>query len=235
MRPSSPPRLSLRQMLSTLFKTSPLLSAVFADTASTACTFILPAIAVYYYNNVAEKPALLSVHFLTIGICSLVGAYLARFITKFFNARTACLIIYPIISVLLFSTKFFVYQTEIFIVINGVLYLFSGLTQPLENNLYLDTATYSRRKTEIDAKNLIISISNLPIKFAQVVKSFIISFIFVSIGYTAGSVSEETKSGIITAYSVIPAIMPLIGWLALFFFYKLTPEKLTMMKEKIVQ
>ncbi|GHV55571.1 MFS transporter [Bacteroidia bacterium] len=226
-------KLSVKEMLTALFKTPPLLPALIADISTTSCTLVLPSLAIFYYKNVVEQPALLAIHMLVIGIFGVIGSFGTRYIVKLFDVRTACLIVYPLVSAILFSTKFFAYDPVMFIVVNGILSLFLSTMQPMESNLYMDTITYSKWKTGIDAKGMIMSITKLPTKLSHIVKNLIIALTFLAVGYTAGATSPEVKEGIITAYCVIPAIVPLAGWIVLFFFYKLTPEKIRMMKEEI--
>ncbi|MDR0864239.1 MAG: MFS transporter [Candidatus Symbiothrix sp.] len=225
--------LKIRQILSALFKTPSLIPAIIADMSSTFCAFVLPAIAVYYYSNVVEQPGLLAIHLLVIGVGSVVGSYCSRFMLRRFDVKTACLLIYPIISIALFSTQFVAYMPRLFIAISGVIRFFAGMAQPIEFNFYLDSIVYSQWKTGIDAKGAIMGISGVAFTLSNLIKSILISATFAIVGYQAGSTSEAVKAGIITAYSVIPAIIPLVGWVVLFLFYKLTPDKLEMMQKEI--
>jgi GPH family glycoside/pentoside/hexuronide:cation symporter len=221
-----PSKLSLRQMLVVLVHTPRLLTVMFADVASTCVYFVLPTIAVYYYNNVIEQPALLSIHMLVISIGGILGSFNARIFLKYFSARTACLIVYPLITTALLTTRFFVWQPALFIAVNGIMQFFVSTTQPIESNLYMDVAALSKKKTGTDAQAFIISMSNMSSIFSGIIKNLIISVTLVSIGYTAGSTTEAVKRGIIDAYSLVPAIFPVLGWMVMFFFYKSTPEKL---------
>jgi Na+/melibiose symporter-like transporter len=182
---------------------------------------------------VIGRPFLLAIHMLVVGACGVLGAFSSRFILKKIHVRTACLIVYPIISILLFSTRFFAYIPAAFIAVNGIMQFFASTTQPMESNLYMDAVVYSEWKTGISAKAFIMSMYQIPIKLSKVVKNLIISAILVSIGYKAGATTEAIKQGIINGYSVVPAILPLVGWISMFFFYKLTPEKMKMMRKEI--
>ncbi|MDR1763770.1 MAG: MFS transporter [Dysgonamonadaceae bacterium] len=228
-------RLPLRTMVAVLLKTKPLFAVMFADAASSCCAFVLPALAVYYYNNIVGQPSLLAVHLLVTGITAVVGAWCSRFIVRRFHSRTACLIVYPIMAILLFCAGLAANNPYLFIAVNAALYLFSGTTQPMEQNMYLDTVIYSRQKTGIDAKGFILGVSRLSIKFSHILKSTIISVTFLAVGYTAGSNTSELKNGIIAAYSLVPVILLALGWLALFFFYRLTPEKMKTKKISMYQ
>jgi GPH family glycoside/pentoside/hexuronide:cation symporter len=226
-------RITLRQMLSAIFKTPSLIPAILADSASTCCTFVLPAIAIYYYNYVIEQPALLVIHMLVVGACAVTGSFCSRFMLRKFHVKTACLIIYPIIAVLLFSTQFVAYIPWAFIALNGIVLFFAGMTQPMETHFYLDSIIYSEWKTKVSAKAVIMSLTSLSPTLSKLMKGIIISVTLVSVDYQAGSTSQAVKDGIITAYSVVPVMILLVGWLVLFFFYKLTPDQVEMMRKEI--
>jgi len=226
-------KISFRQMITVILKTPALLPVMVADMASTCVYYILPALAVYYYNNVLQKPSLLAIHMLIIGICGVCGAYCSRFFVRKFQVRTACLIVYILISATLITTRFVAYIPAAFIIVNGIMQFFTSSTQSMESNLYMDATIYSEWKTGINAKAFIMSMFNMAARFAGIVKNFIIWLTFVAIGYKAGTTNETVKEGIINAYTLVPAVIPLIGWIALFFFYKLTPEKIKAMQSEI--
>jgi GPH family glycoside/pentoside/hexuronide:cation symporter len=223
--------ITIRKMFETLIHTPFLLPAMIGDMASTCVTFMLPTLAVYYFNNVLCQPALLALFMLITGIGGVLGAYCSRFVLKKIEIRTALLIIYPTISVLLFSLKFYAYMPVLFITVNTIVRFFVGMTQPIESNLYIDTALYSEYKNGIKADATILNMSQICGKLTMLVKNMIISTCLLAIGYQAGATSETIKTGIINAYCIVPAIIPLVGWGALFFFYKLTRESVEKMRK----
>ncbi|MDR0811943.1 MAG: MFS transporter [Paludibacter sp.] len=229
----NPDTLPLKQIFKVVAKTKPLIPVVIADTSSTTLSFVLPALAVYYFSSVAENSTMLAVYMFIIGITGVLGSYFSRFIILHFQGRNACLIVYPLVAVALVTTKFVAYDPVMFIAINGLLMFLIGTTQPIESRLYLDTITYSEWKTGVKARASIISISNIASSLAGVLNGAMISMVLITIGYTAGSTTPEVKNGIINFYSLIPAALPIIAWFTMLFFYKITPEKLQKMREEI--
>jgi len=219
-------KVTLRQMFTAIVKTPSLLPAIISDTASTASSFVLPALTVYYYTHIIMKPALIAIHLPVVSLCGLAGAFFARFITLKLPARTACLSIYPVIAIVFLGTQFVAYNPVAFIVLSAVGQLFLGSTQPVESNLYLDSIRYSEWKTGINARAAIASISGLSPVGSTFIKSVILSLFLFITGYDAQEVGIAAKRGIIAAYSFTPAILMLAAWLSMFFFYKLTPEKM---------
>ncbi|MDR0812170.1 MAG: MFS transporter [Paludibacter sp.] len=230
----NPDILSLKRIFGIIAKTKPLIPVVIADTSSTTLSYVLPALAVYYFSSVAENSAMLALFMLVIGITGVLGSYFSRFIIQHFQGRNACLLVYPLVAVALVATKFVAYDPVAFIAINGLLMFLIGTTQPIESRLYLDTITYSEWKTGVKARASIISISNVASSLAGLLNGAMLSLVLIVIGYTAGATTPEVKRGIVNFYSLIPAALPIIAWLTMLFFYKITPEKLQKVREEMV-
>lgn len=227
---------SFKQIITALSTNSQLLITVIIDLTSNVAALVLPSLAVYYYKYVSETPEMVPTHMLFIGLAGMGGALFVRlFATKVKSYKTFLLCVYLLIAACLFSTRFAAGNAYVFLGINVVVHLFTGMTQPFELNLYMDNVIYSEWKTGVSANSLIMGMSNLPVKLATVLKSALISAALIGAGYVAGDVTPELKQSLINAYSIIPACIPLVGFVFLKFFYKLTPEKISEMKAEIVQ
>ncbi|GHV55560.1 hypothetical protein FACS1894182_00020 [Bacteroidia bacterium] len=224
-------KLTIRQMLKVLSTTFPLIPVILVSTTNSFVYFFLPTLAVYYYNNVVEQPSLLSIHMFVAGICAVIGAYSARFIIRKISVRTACLIIYPVIAIALFSTRYVAATPALFILFSAFAQLFSAAAPALESNFYMDTIAYSEEKTGLKGSAVIMSMTHFVPKLSKLIKNTILSIMFVSIGYTAGNTSETVKKGIIDAYSILPAILLMAGWLLILCFYHLIAQKLKNIKK----
>ncbi|MDR2840127.1 MAG: MFS transporter, partial [Paludibacter sp.] len=225
-------KLSIREMARAIIHTPSLLPVFVADTASNCTSFLLPTLAVYYWTHVAEKPEWLALQMLVMSICGVCGAFNSRFLMRKFAIRTACLLVYPFITVLLFSTRFVADSPLLFIAVSAIAQFFISNTQPMENKLYLDAAEYSERETGISAKGSILSIATVADVGATLIRNLVISAVFIIIGYTAVDVSDAIKQRIVDTYSLLPALFPVIAWVSMFFFYKLAPEKKRINNEK---
>lgn len=226
---------SLKEMFVALGTNPQLLITVCVDLTSNMGSFLLPALATYYYKYVAEDMALMSLHMLLTGFGGLIGSVLIRTIgNKIKDHRTFLCFVYPIIAILLFSCRFVAQMPVVFMILNIISQTLTGTTQPLELQLYMDNVIYHKYKTGVDANSFIMSLSNMPVKFATILKSAIIPFVLMQAGFVAGmDPTPELKQGIINAYTIIPAIIPVIGFILLKFFYKLSRSEVIRMKEEM--
>lgn len=232
--------LSVKEIFTALATNGQLLVTVLIDLTSNVISS-LQALAVYYYIYVAESQFMVANHMLLTGLAGLFGALSVRFFGKYVkDFKKYLLVSYASIAALLFSTRFVgyehAYSMYIFLGINVVIYFFQGATQPFEMGLYMENVVYTKWKTGKDANSLIVGMSNLPVKFANIVKSVLIPVALASAGYVAGAESTpQLKQSIINAYSTVPIVFPILGFIMLRFFYKLTAERVEQMREELKQ
>ena len=217
----------LREILTTLFNNTQLFITLLIDLTSNITSIVLPALAVYYYSYVFERPDLISTHMFLIGIAAIAGsATIHLFGKRIQSDRSILLCLYPIIAILLFCTRFLYQSPFLFMGINTLFHALTGSTQPLELGLYMDNVLYTKYKTGKNMNSLIMSFSNITVRLASVLKSVLIPLTLSLSGYTVGSTTTSIKSSIVNAYSIIPSIFPIIGVILLLFFYKLDKQKM---------
>ena len=229
-------KLSIKAVFTILSKNPQLLVTMIIDLSSNVAALVLPSIAVYYYKYVAARPDLTAMHMLAIGLAGMAGSMIVRAIgPKVKDPRKFLLAVYPFVAIFLFGTRFVASNPYLFMAFNVMVHGLTGTTQTFELSLYMDNVTYTKYKTGKDANALIMGISGVTVKIAEVLKSVMIPFVLMTSGYVAGKATEQVKVSIINAYSIIPAIIPIIGFLLLKFFYKLTVEKMNAIRaeEKI--
>ena len=74
----------------------------------------------------------------------------------------------------------------------------------------------------------------VPVKVSVILKSVIVAVAFAAIGYKAGmDITPALQEGLINAYIIVPAIIPLLGAVSILFFYKLNPKKVEEMQKEI--
>ncbi|MFZ7133280.1 MAG: MFS transporter [Eubacteriales bacterium] len=229
--------LTLKEILISLGKNPQLLITILIDLSSNMGTFVLPSLVVYYYNYVSGIPTLLSLHLFLTGLGGLCGTLIIRvFGDKIKDHKKQLLFTYLIVAVLMFSCRFVAYQPYLFLAINVITQTIIGTNQPLELGLYMDNVIYNEWKTGINANSAIMGMANLPVKLAIILRSIIVPFALMSAGYVAGmDPTPELKNSLINAYTIIPAIIPLIGFILLKFFYKFSREDVAKMKLEIQQ
>ncbi len=228
-------KLSAKEIVLALIANPQLLITLVIDLTSNVASLVLPSLAVYYYKYCAQNIALTSVHMLVIGFSGLAGASIVRlFGTKIKDTRKCLLVMYVIVAVTLFSIRFVSSNPIMFIVFSGIVAIITGMTSPFELNLYIDNTVYYRYTKGKDATGFIMGLSNLPVKFASIIKSTLIPFTLMAVGYVANAdPTPEMQAAIINAYTLIPCLFPILGFILLKFVYKLKHEDVEDMKRKI--
>ena len=134
------------------------------------------------------------------------------------------------------SVYLYAYNVIVFITMQTIMNVFVGMTQPMEADLYIDTATYHEWRTGKNALGFIVGLMALPVKLSVIIKSIAISVAFSAIGYAAGmEITPALQQGLVNAYVIVPTIIPLLGVISIGFFYKLKPAEVEKMRQEIEQ
>ena len=192
------------------------------DLTSNVASLVLPSLAVYYYKYCSAQPGMVSTHMLIIGFGGLAGASLVRLLgNRVKNAKSVLLVLYVLVAASLLSIQIWSNSVFYFLGIGAVVSVLTGMTSPFELTLYIDTAEHYRRKTGNDATGFIMGLSNLPVKFASIIKSTLIPMALMLSGYVANAEpTPQIRQAIVNAYSLLPAVFPVLGFILLAFFYK---------------
>ena len=192
------------------------------DLTSNVASLVLPSLAVYYYKYCAAQPGMVSTHMLIIGFGGLAGASLVRLLgNRVKNAKSVLLVLYVLVAASLLSIQIWSNSVFYFLGIGAIVSILTGMTSPFELTLYIDTAEHYRRKTGNDATGFIMGLSNLPVKFASIIKSTLIPMALMLSGYVANAEpTPQIRQAIVNAYSLLPAVFPVLGFILLAFFYK---------------
>ncbi len=228
-------KFSAKEICLALVANPQLLITLIIDLTSNVASLVLPSLAVYYYKYCAQNMALTSIHMLIIGLSGLAGASIVRFFgTKIKDTRKNLLVLYIIVALTLISIRFTASNPILFMILSGVVAILTGMTSPFELNLYIDNTVYYSYKKGKDATGFIMGLSNLPVKFASIIKSTLIPFTLMAVGYVANAEpTPEMQAAIINAYTLIPCIFPVFGFILLKFVYKLKHSDVEEMKRKI--
>lgn len=199
-----------------------LLLTLIIDLTSNVASLVLPSLAVYYYKYCAGEPGMVSTHMLITGFGGLAGAALVRAVGSRIKQTKPVLIgLYVLVAAGLLSIRLFPDNTIYFLCIGVAISVFTGMTSPYELTLYMGTAASYRKKTGKDATGFIMGLSNLPVKFASIIKSTLIPFTLAAVGYVANAEPTlEMQQAIVNAYTLIPPVFPIMGMLLLAFVYK---------------
>lgn len=214
-------KLAFREIVRVLAVEPRLFVTMVIDLTSNVASLVLPSLAVYYYKYFSTSPTLVSTHMLIIGFGGLAGAALVRALgNKIQHPKLVLIFMYAGVALSLLSIRLFSDSAYYFLAIGAVIALITGMTSPVELTLYMDHTVHFQNKSGEDATGFIMGMSNLPVKFASVIKSTLIPFVLMSSGYAANAeVTPQIKQAIIDAYTLIPAMFPICGIILLVIFY----------------
>ena len=222
-------RLTFKDAAAAITAVPDLLPMVIADIGSTVGAFLLPPFVVYLYRfviNDGQSMGMMAIHNLFIGICGTIGSWTSRiWLKKMKDKKHVCLWLYPFVAIFIFCARFFVNNVYGFIFFVGMAMLFQGTTNPVENTFYYDMATVAQAKMGVDPMPTFIAIQQFGPGVAGIISSNTLAWTLVLINYDRdAAVTQQVKDGFVNGYSLMPAIIIMIGWIVLFFFYKITPE-----------
>ena len=220
--PEKEERLSVGEVFRVVIREPRLLLTLLIDMTSNIASLVLPTLAVYYYKYCVGAPKMVSTHMLIIGFGGLAGAALVRALgDRIRHTKPILITLYVGVAAALLSIRLFPTSIYYFMAIGAVISVLTGMTSPLELTLYIDTAAHYRHRTGQDATGFIMGLSNLPVKFAGIVKSTLIPFVLMLSGYVANAdPTPAMQRAIVNAYTLVPAIFPAMGILLLGFVYK---------------
>ncbi len=230
-------RLSAKDIWEVLSQNKHLAAIFVSDLTSNVGAILLPSLAFYYYTYVLQQPQYLPTHMLITGIGQFLGAWLVGKVIRKAEAKKPTLIgLYFLISACMLSVYLYAYNVTVFITMQTIMNVFVGMTQPMEADLYIDTATYHEWRTGKNALGFIVGLMALPVKLSVIIKSIAISVAFSAIGYVSGmAVTPALQQSFVNAYVIVPAIIPLLGVISIGFFYKLKPAEVDKMRQEIEQ
>lgn len=228
-------KLSARDIWDVLTKNKHLVAIFISDLTSNVGGILLPSLAYYYYLYVLQEPTLLPTHMLVTGLGQFFGSWVVgKVVRNPEQKKPLLLVLYFIISACMISVYLYAYDAVVFIVMQTIMNIFAGMTQPMEADLYIDTAIYHEWRTGKNALGFIVGLMAIPVKLSVVIKSAIVAIAFSAVGYVAGmEVTPELQSGLLNAYVIAPTIIPLLGAVSIGFFYKLRPRDVEQMQREI--
>jgi GPH family glycoside/pentoside/hexuronide:cation symporter len=223
-------KLSLKDAVAAIRAVPSLLAMIFADITSTVGAFLLPPFVVYLYKlviNDGNSFGMMPIHNLCIGIAGVIGSFTARYwLRKVKNKKNICLILYPCIALSIFCARFFTDNVFMFIFCVALAMFFQGTTNPVENTFYYDMAIVAQAKMGKDPTPTLIAIQQFGPGIAGIISSNVLSLTLLAMSYDPdAATTAAVKAGFINGYSLVPGIVCVAGWIALFFFYKITPKK----------
>ena len=236
-------RLTIKEMLQAVAAAPNIVPLMVADITSTLGAFLLPSLIIYMFKYVIEggtKMEFLPIYNLVVGIVGTIGAYAVRWIAKpFKDKRTWLLIDYIPIAVLVFATRFFMGNVYHFIIVVALMTFFVWCNQPIETAMYYDCALIAEAKMGKNPIATFLALSQYAPGFSGIINGIVLSWLFVSMNFNAAEIDalgyapDNIVRGFTNAFSLVTCVIPIVGFLALFFFYKITPARIEQARKQI--
>ncbi len=219
-------KMSAKQIVKVVAVEPKLLVTLLIDLTSNVAGLVLPTLAIYYYKYCVGIPTMISTHMLIIGFGGLAGASIVRaFGKRVKSTKIALAALYIIVAASLLSIRMFPGNMIYFLIMGALISIVIGMTQPFELTLYMGIAASYQKKAGSNATGFIMGLSNLPVKFAAIIKSTLIPFTLAAAGYVANAdPTPEMQQAIVNAYTLIPAVFPIIGVLLILLYKMEKPE-----------
>jgi GPH family glycoside/pentoside/hexuronide:cation symporter len=231
---------SAKDMVRSLFRNPHLCFLIRADIPRFTARFIPGAVAVYYFQYVANDLGLLPHFILLTNLAAAIGAFLAGFIAKKISSRTLVLLSYAVMTATFMLSYFFFSSPWMVIILMTLANIALGVTFSASIVLYADAAIFAQWKLGADSRGWIMGLSNVPIKLAIIGRALVVNISLMIVGFNAEAIMEkpelltlELQKGITAAFALIPAFITITGIPLLFFGYRLTREKIVQYQSEI--
>jgi GPH family glycoside/pentoside/hexuronide:cation symporter len=228
------PKPSLFEIVILVFKNPPLLLLILAEVFRNSYIFILASFALYYFKYVLNNMAFLSVFILAISISRLLGTFAATWIGVRIGKRHTYWIFLVLSAIVFSSAKFFGGTAWSFTIIFSLGSLLGMVASSMSTALFSDTVVYGEWKTGINIRAFIMALQTFPIKVGLLIRSGVITFGLMAIGFVANA--EPTPSlieGISSIMSFAPATVCIISAGIFYFGYLIEDKRIQRMEEEI--
>jgi GPH family glycoside/pentoside/hexuronide:cation symporter len=119
----------------------------------------------------------------------------------------------------------------------SVVQLFYGVCYSCAQSLYADAAVYAQWKHGADSRGFIMGLQTVPLKVGVIGRSLILNIPLMMVGFSSkidpAKATEPLKRGVSAAFSLVPGIILVVGFLLIFFGFRLTKEKITQYQSEI--
>lgn len=165
--------------------------------------------------------------FMSLGTFAFIaGVGTTRFLTRYFDKRTL-LITVNLLGAALAVPFFFIPPDQYWslVALGCIASFIAGPAPALVFAMYADCADYGEHKTGRRTTGLIYSAGGFAAKFGLAIGAGLSGFLLAGMGFVANAEQSETSMlGIRLMYTVYPAVLLVLGTVALF-FYRLTDKQ----------
>ncbi|MDO4262406.1 MAG: MFS transporter [Eubacteriales bacterium] len=193
-------------------------------------SFCYSAFAVYYGDYVAQSASFTMIYLFLANITAVAGSIVCKRVAKRFSGKGAYQLAFLVIAVMYGLAYIVRFNPTMVIVCTTVAGFFTAFVTVMVVPMLSNCAIYSEYKTGVNCTGTIMGFINIPIKVAVVTRGILISAVLAVTGFSATIAVEDAtqsvKNGIAAGFTIIPAILVLLGLLAVTFGYHLTDDKI---------
>jgi GPH family glycoside/pentoside/hexuronide:cation symporter len=222
------------EMVALVFRNPPLLLLIIAETFRNTCLFFILSFATYYFKNVLNNEAFLSVFILGNGLGTLLGAFASPWIGVKIGKRHSYGLACIVSGLVYFSVAFIDVNTWSFTIIFTIAAMIACASQAMIGALFVDTSVYGEWKTGKNILGFTMSMMMLPIKFGLLIGRGIIMTGLGMIGYIGGAEpTQEVANGISTIMIYAPAITSILAAIIFYVGYRIKDTDIVRMQNEI--
>jgi len=226
-RPVNVEKKSVKESLLVLFKNKYLVVTVFAVFAGAMGSMARMSMLTYYVIYVVGNPLMIAPIFSTMTMMQFVGNFTLPWGTKTFGKK-GYLLITSLIQIVGMIVMFAIPANNnlFLIIISGII----GLSMCNANccfGMLCDCIEYGDYKYGIREEGLTYAFLSFGVKLATAITGSVTVLLLAAIGYVPNAEqTEAAKLGINAIVNLFPAAIIFISNVAVFFFYKLSPDKM---------
>jgi Na+/melibiose symporter-like transporter len=228
---------SVKDLAKALFQNPQLILLIIADLAKWVIKFVVAASAIYYWTYVANNAGMQATYVLAANLAAVVGAYGARWFTKYLSNRATIISAYILMAAAMYIAYFAYSKVTLVFVLMVIAQFGYGVCYACAPALYADTAVYAEWKTGKNSAGWIMGLQTLPLKVAVMVRAGIVAACLKAANFDASidpsAATPELQRGITAAFALWPAVFVTAGALILIFGYRLTKEKVAKYQAEI--
>ena len=186
-------------------------------------SFCFSAFAVYYGQYIALDAGFMTKFLLISNITAVVGSIVSRKVAQKLSSKGTFQLALLGIAVLYFCAYIMKSNPTVVIILMSVGGFFVAFATAMTVPMLANCSIYSEYKTGVNCTGAVMGFLNVPIKIAVIGRGLLISTVLGITGFNPSIAVEEAsdavKNGIAIGFTVIPAILLVIGFLIITFGY----------------
>jgi Na+/melibiose symporter-like transporter len=227
-------RQSIMEIIRLVFQNPPLLLLIVAEMFRNTYILIIGSFAFYYFKYVLDREAMLAVFILAISIARLIGTFGATWIGVKIGKRNSYWIFLVLAAISFVSARFIEQTVFGFTAIFCIGSCLGMVASSMSTALFSDTVVYGEWKTGKNIRAFTMALQSFPIKMGILIKSGVITFGLIAIGFVANvDPTPGAVEGIKSIMTLTTSIVCLVSAAIFYFGYRLEDDMVVQMEKEI--